>query len=196
MSSAAPAGNATPCVLRRRCPASVTRRGYAARPRDDCRQPNAQSDREPANRWAVVLDVANAAATGADRTDRDANGRRWPAEPAAERLSTAARTYAGTATANGRTCETADSNAPGRPIGGVGQAPQAVGRAASPIPIGSPWRPERRDASRVAWPAILPPSMILPGRHIGEGQDATRVNHGRLQRALERTRRRCAAAGQ
>src|SRR5262249_50066164 len=170
VSSAAHAGNATPCVPRRQFPASVTRRGCAAHPRDGFRRPSAESDREPANRCAVFPDAANAA-TNADRTDRDASGRRWLAEPAAARSSTAATPCARTATADGRVCETADSTAPGRPTGGAGQASREAGRDAPRMPIGSRSPPDRYETSGVAWPAITPTSTTLARCDFGEAQD-------------------------
>src|SRR5262249_58449322 len=96
----------------------------------------ADPDGDPAN-GCVFWRAAATAATTADRTDRDASGRRWLADPAAAHSSTAATPCARTATADGRVCETADSTAPGRPTGSAGQAPREAGRDAPPIPIES-----------------------------------------------------------
>src|SRR5882762_7078115 len=84
----------------------------------------------------VVQDVA-IGAPSADRTDRDATGRRWPTEPAPARLATAATPVARSATADGQMGESAGSNAPVRPTGGAGQAPRAAGLDASITRIGS-----------------------------------------------------------
>ena len=133
-------------------------------------RPGGQLDLDTANRCVVVQDVATGATSG-ERTDRGATDRRWPAEPAPARRATAATPVARSATTDGQTVESADSNAPGRPIGGAGQASRAGGLDASTTRIGSQRGSERRAASRVARPPTMPTSMVLAGRDIGDGQD-------------------------
>jgi hypothetical protein len=112
---------ATPCVLRRRIRASVTRRGSAARPRDGFPWPSAKSGLEVVNRCMVV--PAGPASDGASihGTLRDANGRPWPAGPAPALPSTEATTVASTARADGQTGGSVDPNERVRAAGGVEQ---------------------------------------------------------------------------
>ena len=84
-------------------------------------------------------------------------------EPAPTRRATAATPVARSATPDGQTVESADSNASRRPIGGAGQASRAGGLDASTTRIGSQRGSERRAASRVAQPLTMPTSIVLPG---------------------------------
>jgi hypothetical protein len=164
------ADNAKPCVLRRRFPASATRRGFAAHPRDGFRRRSAESGLEFLNQCVVCPDVASGGAT-IDGTLRDANDRPLPAGPAPARLSTEATTVVTPARANGQMGESADSNAPGRRSGGAGQASRAAGLDASTGRIGSQRPSGRRDASSVGWGATASTSnKCFTGRSNGEAQ--------------------------
>src|SRR5216684_3651667 len=84
------ADTATPCVLRRRCRASVARRRFAERPRDGSPWPSAESGLEPVNR-CVVFPAAASDSASIHETLRDANWRLWPAGPAPALSSTEAQ---------------------------------------------------------------------------------------------------------
>src|SRR2546427_3060305 len=100
------ADTARPCVPKWRFRASVIRRGSAERPRDNSRRPSAESDLDMVNRYMVFQDSASDGAS-IDVILRDANDRRWLAEPAPALPSTGAITIAKTAKADGLMGESA-----------------------------------------------------------------------------------------
>ena len=151
------ADNATPCVLRRRFRASVTRRGSAERPRDGSPRPSAESGLDIVNRCMVFQDVASDGAS-VDGTLRDANGRPWPAGLATALPSTEATTVAKTARADGQMGESADPNERVRPTDDAAQDSRAGGLYASTRLTGAQRPSGRRHASLVEWPAAAPTS--------------------------------------
>ena len=143
------ADTATPCVLRRRFQASVTRRGCAERPRDRSLRPSAESGLEVVNRCLVF--PAGAASDGASipGTLRDASGRLWLAGPAPVLPSTEATTVASTPRADGQMGENVDPSERVRPTGGAGQDSRAEGPYAWTGPTGAQRPSGRRYASPV-----------------------------------------------
>jgi hypothetical protein len=150
-------------------------------PRDNSPQPCAESDRDSADRCVVVQDVTNGA-TSADGADRDAIGRRWPAERTPARLATAATSVAKLATEDGQMGESAGSNAPGRPTGGARQASRRsrsrrvenANRIAATVPM------TRRMALSIArydanvkW--FCPDAILARDTHRGNAQHTRRL---------------------
>jgi hypothetical protein len=96
-----------------------------------------------------------------DRIRRDANGQRWPAEPARVLSSTEATTFATTARACDQMRESGNSNGRGRLTGDAAQDSRAGVLDASTRQAGRPQPFPRRHASLVQWPTAAPTSTDL-----------------------------------